>query len=61
MSADKYLIAVVLKEFHFLLGESGHGDGLDSVRRIEAPPGTHRGRQKEREKRKWSSINKRFN
>lgn len=41
MVAEKYLIAMVLKEFHFLLREGGHGDGLDPVGRIEAPPGTH--------------------
>lgn len=57
MSAGKYLIAVVLKEFHFLLGEGGHGDGLDSVRRIEAPPGTHRG-ETERERKEEVEVNK---
>lgn len=55
-SAEKYLIAVVLEEFHFLLREGGHGDGLDPVGRIEAPPGTHNG-DKNIEKRTERSIN----
>lgn len=33
---------MVLKKFHFLLGESCHGDRLDSVGRVEASPETHR-------------------
>jgi len=35
-----YLVAMVLEEFHFLLGESCHGDRLDPVGRVEASPGT---------------------
>jgi len=34
-----HLVAMVLEEFHFLLGEGCHGDGLDSVGRVEASPG----------------------
>lgn len=52
----KYLIAVVLKEFHFLLREGGHGDGLDPVGRVEAPPGTHTHRRRQK-KRRSRSIN----
>lgn len=37
-----HLVAVVLEEFHFLLGEGCHRDGLDSVGRVEASPGSER-------------------
>lgn len=35
-SSSTNLISMVLEEFHFLLGESRHGDGFDSVGRVEA-------------------------
>lgn len=37
-----HLVAMVLEEFHFLLREGCHGDGLDSMRRVQASPGTRR-------------------
>lgn len=33
-----HLVAMVLEKLHFLLGEGCHGNGLDSVGRVESSP-----------------------
>lgn len=33
-----HLVSMVLEKFNFLLGEGCHGDGLDSVGRVESSP-----------------------
>lgn len=38
-----YLIAVRLQEQHLGLGERRHGDGLDTVRGVQSPPGEESG------------------
>lgn len=46
-----HFVAMVLEKFHFLLGEGCHGDGLDSVGRVESSSrkDTEERRERERE------------
>ena len=54
-----HLIAMVLEEFHFLLGEGCHGDGLDSVRWVDASSENgYEAREREREREtRGSGVN----